>query len=280
MAVMNELARMRKSAFLCLGVIAVLSACSPRISDGFYEASFDAADPNGWRPQLILEVADGEILRVDYDEFDIGGRSKKRDGHFHGGFNDEASMPRTVFSRIEGYIRAGESLEELGRFEASSYAETLLTAIREASALGAEGGELESGGTVEIRSVEPLEMAMVLPMNATYVIREFDADPWGFTAELQLSYENGVVSAASYEETNNRGESKAEADGLLSQMRGASGGDWVDARDALVQSIVERGPDAELSDLDAVSGATQLYDRFRMLTLRVDAFRTTQKGDR
>ena len=62
--------------------VAVLAGCGSKeegMKDGKYEVEAAAADKNGYKSTLTLEVKDGKIVAADYDEISTEGASKQSD---------------------------------------------------------------------------------------------------------------------------------------------------------------------------------------------------------
>ncbi len=94
--------------------------------------------------------------------------------------------------------------------------------------------------------------------DGTWTAKESKADQRGYVAEIRLTVKGGVVTKAEYNEAA-KGKSKWNDKSYNDAMKKMAGISWVDAVNALYKSMLEKQDPAKV---DAVSGATELHERF------------------
>lgn len=70
--------------------------------DGTYTAEGDAFDEHGWKPIITVEVKDGKITSVDYDEVNEEGTSKETDEEYNTNMKEHSGIgPAEAFPQLE-----------------------------------------------------------------------------------------------------------------------------------------------------------------------------------
>ena len=89
--------------------VAVLAGCGSKeegMKDGKYEVEAAAADKNGYKSTLTLEVKDGKIVAADYDEISTEGASKQSDAEYNKKMKEfgKVTNPEEAFPALEKAI--------------------------------------------------------------------------------------------------------------------------------------------------------------------------------
>ncbi|HOQ16671.1 MAG: FMN-binding protein [Epulopiscium sp.] len=114
---------MKKIILMCLSLalaVSVLSACNTgkqaedggdttggtqtevSYKDGSYKAEADSFDEHGWKPVITIEVKDGKISSVDYDEVNEAGASKETDEEYNKNMKDKVGLgPAEAIPQLE-----------------------------------------------------------------------------------------------------------------------------------------------------------------------------------
>lgn len=96
--------------------VAVLAGCGSKeeaMKDGKYEVEVAAADDHGYKPTLSLEVKDGKIASVNYDEISTEGVSKRTDAEYNKKMKDfgKVTNPEEAFPALEKAVVEKQSAE-------------------------------------------------------------------------------------------------------------------------------------------------------------------------
>ena len=96
--------------------VAVLAGCGSKeegMKDGKYEVEAAAADKNGYKSTLTLEVKDGKIVAADYDEISTEGASKQSDAEYNKKMKEfgKVTNPEEAFPALEKAIVEKQSAE-------------------------------------------------------------------------------------------------------------------------------------------------------------------------
>ncbi|HOA82323.1 MAG TPA: FMN-binding protein [Defluviitaleaceae bacterium] len=70
--------------------------------DGTYTAEGDDFDDHGWKPVISIEVKDGKITTVDYDEVNENGDSKETNEEYNQNMKDKSGIgPAEAIPQLE-----------------------------------------------------------------------------------------------------------------------------------------------------------------------------------
>ncbi len=227
------------------------AAADTEFVDGTYTAAYDYADSRGWRAFLQINVDGGVITDVDFDYVNADGTRKSEDEGYNqrwqGALEEDIDMniARDTFAEqlidrqsvpidvVSGATGSSELMNELG--------DAALERARE-------------GNT---------ELAIV-PYDLT-VTAEDEEDERGWTARVELSFEDGELVAVDYDEVeyDDDGEivnRKSEDEAYAERWEGADGISQMEAFPELEQRLLDAGGNPD--EVDQVTGATGSWARF------------------
>jgi major membrane immunogen (membrane-anchored lipoprotein) len=98
--------------------------------------------------------------------------------------------------------------------------------------------------------------------DGTYSAKEAAADKHGYIAEIKIVVKGGAVTKIDYDESKGGKSSKWKDTVYNANMKKISGVAWVDAVKILEASLTKKG---DAATVDAVTGATDLSDRFKAI---------------
>ena len=84
--------------------VSVLAGCGSdsKLTDGKYEVESKAADERGYKSSLTMEVKDGKIATVNYDEVKEDGTGKKADADYNAQMKEiMKTNPQEAFKALE-----------------------------------------------------------------------------------------------------------------------------------------------------------------------------------
>ena len=97
--------------------VSVLAGCgskndSSALKDGKYEVESKAANDQGYKSTLTMEVKDGKISSVNYDELSDQGTSKKSDEAYNSKMKEiKGTNPSEAFPALEADLLKKQSAE-------------------------------------------------------------------------------------------------------------------------------------------------------------------------
>ena len=94
--------------------VAVLAGCGSKsdLKDGKYEVESKAADERGYKSSLTMEVKDGKITEVSYDEVKEDGTGKKGDTEYNTTMKGiKGTNPAEAFPALEKAVVEKQSAE-------------------------------------------------------------------------------------------------------------------------------------------------------------------------
>lgn len=75
----------------------------------------DERDERGWQAQIVITIENGDIVAVDYDEFDEDGMRKSLDEEYAERWADQDPdmHPALAFKQLEAQLVDGDAVEEI-----------------------------------------------------------------------------------------------------------------------------------------------------------------------
>ena len=226
------------------------AAADAEFVDGTYTAAYDYADARGWRAFLQIQVDGGVISDVDFDYVNADGVRKSEDE----GYNRR--WQGALDEDIDMNIARDRFAEQL--IERRAVPIDVVTGATGSSELMNELGE----SVLERARAGNTELAIV-PYDLT-VTAEDEVDQRGWTARVELTFEDGELVSVDYDEVeyedgeivNRKSEDQAYAD----RWEGADGISQMEAFPELEQRLLDAGGNPD--DVDQVTGATGSWARF------------------
>ena len=238
-------------------------------ADGIFVATYDFASQEGWRPFIQIEVKSGIVRRVCFDAVAVDGRRMLDDDYYVESHRLETgSDVRELIETLRDCL-----IERQLVLLTACAPETEWTAYFAQLAEAALGAARDSeSGRTGSRAVTI--QAPPLSMIGPYLVTD-EPDELGWSAELLVTFADGVVSGADYRETrvDQYGETaiKLEETDYLGHYTDATGVDLIEAVQTLLGQLRSG---ATPDEIDAVAGATLTSERFIDLARRVFALRT------
>jgi major membrane immunogen (membrane-anchored lipoprotein) len=245
---------MKRSAFFLVALALTFMSCDSEpektrsttvYEDGIYQVVYDHFDNRGWKPEMEILVRGGIIVSATYDYINAAGEYKSQDAGYA-----EAMKGRSGTTPQES---ANELISQMVDLN-SADVDTVTGATHSSDTFRVMGqaglAKAEEGDT----------SITVLYMNDTYTASD-DADERGYSAEIAITFEDGVITKVEYTEKNEDG-SKWDDEGYNTAMKDASGVSWVEAATILQEALVSS---QNIFGLDTITGATGLSDRFTNL---------------
>jgi major membrane immunogen (membrane-anchored lipoprotein) len=237
--------------------------------DGVYIASNDYTSQEEWRPYLQIDIRRGLIHSVCFDAVSPRGVRLTQDERFlevtrlHGGLD----LARLV-GEMSDCLIASQRLPVTDCMPGTEWTtyfsqltETILTTAR-----------LDPQPDQATRRASRLELPPI-SMPGPYFVTD-EPDELGWRGELVVTYADGAVVAAQYQETrlgyDGTRTVKVEDESFLQRYADRTGVNHAEVVDALVAGLVDGS-----SNADAVTGATLTATRFRRLVEKVQQQRTT-----
>jgi major membrane immunogen (membrane-anchored lipoprotein) len=246
---------MKPSAFLITALaLAVLSCGDPQpvktrsttaYPDGLYQVTYDHFSNRGWKPEMTIQIRGGVVVSATYDYSNPAGEYKSQDAQ---------------------YAEAMKAESDISPAEASN---TLISQMVELNSADVDivTGATSSSKTFQIMGTAGLAKAeagdssiTILFMNDTYTASD-EADERGYSAEIAITFEEGLITQVDYEEKSDEGSKWDNAD-YNNRMKSASGVSWIEAATSLQDTLVET---QNVFGLDTITGATALSERFSEL---------------
>lgn len=91
---------------------------------------------------------------------------------------------------------------------------------------------------------------------------ETDPDERGWTAQIEITVQDGQISEVNFDEVNEEGTSKTEDEEYSQNMKAESGVAPAEAYEQLEEQLIEL---QNIEEIDAVTGATSTTERFKEL---------------
>jgi len=249
--------------FLYAGIVAVvllsLVMCgttgAPGVADGVLVDGLhyaeDEADQRGWIGTLWVEVQDGEIVDVSYEEIqrtDAGIVSKMADEEYAKRWYDQQGVNQ---------LEAFPAYEEQFKLTTDPKVDALTNATGSANRFSALAARVLEGEFATTKLSDGVHYA------------EDEADQRGWIGTLEVTARNGRIVSVSYDEVQNT------ADGVVSKMEDAGYAERWYAAQGVNQLIAFPRFEAQLrvvgeaENVDAVTNATGSANRFRSLAAEI-----------
>ena len=94
--------------------VSVLAGCGSdsKLKDGKYDVESKAADERGYKSNFSMEVKDGKIVTVNYDEVKEDGTGKKSDADYNAQMKEIMNTnPQEAFKTLEDAVVEKQSAE-------------------------------------------------------------------------------------------------------------------------------------------------------------------------
>lgn len=242
---------MRNTLAMLLFLTFFLFSCSGEteidsvFKDGVYTAEFDHFDSHGWKAVLELKIDEGRIVSALYDYKNRAGDLKRNNEWYADTMKAKSGVtPAEAAVELERQLIESQSTSIDGVSGATHSSHTFIDMVK-VLLVHAEKGDLQKK---VFQSYDKVKQA------------KDDPDSRGYTAELFLGFNNEKLETVYYNEVNSSGVGKLGNDNYNSMMAEKSGIRWDDALSEIIADYKENG-----APVDAVSGATGLYQRFNAL---------------
>lgn len=103
-----------------LAAVLILAGCPAPETDALADVpsvvrASDERDERGWQAQIVITIENGDIVAVDYDEFDEEGMRKSLDeGYAERWADQDPDMhPALAFKQLEAQLVDGDAVEEV-----------------------------------------------------------------------------------------------------------------------------------------------------------------------
>jgi len=225
------------------------------LKDGTYFGTYETLDAHGWQPFLQFTVQGGKITSATFDYINGSGELKTNDQ----GYKDRMEP-------VSGTYPAEYSKELQNRF-----------LKKQSAPVDTVTGATSSSGNFNNLAQPLLEKAkkgdtsnLILPMNETYTAEDQPDEHGGWIGHIEVTFKDGKISNVSYDEVK-------KEDGKIT-ARKSEDKDYAErfsAKSGITQDKVYQQLAAQLqekqdvSQIDAVSGATGSSDRFIALAKKV-----------
>ena len=240
-------------------VLALLAGCSvgepdpealldssgrARYADGTFAVAYDYASQDGWRPFIQLAVRSGVVRNVCFDAVAIDGRRMLADDFYVESYRLATGIQlRELITTLADCLLQNQQIST-GSCAPETEWSTYFTALaRTALAASAES---ETGRT----GTRPVESLMeALSMAGPYTVTD-QPDELGWVAELAVTFRNGRIESARYNETrvDHDGQTavKIEQEEYLSRYQDVIGTDYAEVVQSLLNQLSAGDPPDQL----------------------------------
>jgi len=217
-------------------------------TDGSYSAVYDAFDSHGWKPQMTMEVKNGKITSADFDYVNKSGQLKSED--------------QAYAERMTSITKKDVTPKEAGEEMAKQLKKAQVGPVDGISGATSSADDFNALAAALIKNAKAGKTAeVVLPMNDTYKVSD-EADERGYTATIAVTYKDGKIASVEFDEENEEMVGKEGNEDYNSRMADKSGISWDEAQAQLIEQLKKTG---NPEDVDTVTGATSLSERFKAL---------------
>ncbi|MBD3948673.1 FMN-binding protein [Tuanshanicoccus lijuaniae] len=204
-------------------------------------------DERGWAVKHTIEVKDGKITSSDFDYYNEAGDRKTEDEEYNKKMEEKSGI-----SSKDAIAKLNDALVESQKSDVEVVSGATHTAenfVKSAAALIAKA---EKGDTEESNFEE---MAL---MDGEYKL-ESNADERGWAHSFTIVVKDGKVTESKYDMVDKDGKLKSENEEYNKAMKDKTGSSFAEAVEAYNKGLVEK---QNVSDVEAVSGATSTHDSF------------------
>lgn len=242
-------------------VLAILAGCSApakeepaeapaeaMYQDGIYTATYSHLDNHGWRPEVVVTIADGKIESAMMDYYKPDGSKKSEDEAYSATMEGKSGItPKAAYEQMNERLVASQDIEAVETVTGATSSTKFFGVLAKAALENAKTGTAD---------------VAVLPMNGVYSAENPEFDERGWKARIEITFEDDKITSVAYSEFNAEGVQKFEDEAYNAKMLEASGTNPKTAYPILEASLVET---QDVEKVDTVSGATHAADSFKAL---------------
>ncbi|NLM13775.1 MAG: FMN-binding protein [Epulopiscium sp.] len=214
------------------------------LADGTYKAEGDAFDDHGWKPIITLEVKDGKIVAVDYDEINEEGTLKETNEEYNNNMKAKVNIgPAEAFPQLEQALIEKQDVDAVDTVTGATHgSESFKEMVKKALAAGPVAAD--AAGALK---------------DGTYTA-EGEADERGWKPVITIEVKDGKIAAVDYDEVNEEGASKQADEDYNKRMKEKVNIGPAEAFPQLEAALVEK---QDVDAVDAVTGATHGSESFK-----------------
>ncbi|MDK2788499.1 MAG: hypothetical protein PWP07_1744 [Epulopiscium sp.] len=214
------------------------------LADGTYKAEGDAFDDHGWKPIITLEVKDGKIVAVDYDEINEEGTLKETNEEYNNNMKAKVNIgPAEAFPQLEQALIEKQDVDAVDTVTGATHgSESFKEMVKKALAAGPVAAD--AAGALK---------------DGTYTA-EGEYDERGWKPVITIEVKDGKIAAVDYDEVNEEGASKQADEDYNKRMKEKVNIGPAEAFPQLEAALVEK---QDVDAVDAVTGATHGSESFK-----------------
>ncbi len=209
--------------------------------NGTHAAELDA-DERGWKAAVEIVVENGNIISVDFDEYNEEGARKSED---------------------EAYAERMEPAAGITPAAAYEFLQESLLDTQDITTIDAATGATSS--TEKFQKVVKMALGLEIAQEGLtdgVFTAETEADERGWKAVLEITVENGQIVAVDFDEVNEEDARKSEDEAYAERMSAATDITPAEAYEALEQALLDN---QDIEAVETVTGATSSTEKFQKL---------------
>ena len=215
------------------------------LADGTYKAEGDAFDDHGWKPIITLEVKDGKIVAVDYDEINEEGTLKETNEDYNARMKEKTNIgPAEAFPQLEQALIEKQDVDAVDTVTGATHgSDSFKEMVKKALAAGPVAAD--ASGALK---------------DGTYTAEGDAFDDHGWKPIITIEVKDGKIAAVDYNEINEEGTLKETDEAYNKNMKAKVNIGPAEAFPQLEQALIEK---QDVDAVDVVTGATHGSESFK-----------------
>ena len=235
------------------------------LQDGTYSLKQVEPDDHGWRVEMTIKVEDGKIVESNFDYVNAEGQLKSEDEGYQEAMSDKVGIgPKEFIPELnEALVETQNPMD----VEVVSGATSSWESFRTYAQMLVQAAQNGDTATIEVNPNAPLQ-------DGEYSLKELNPDAHGWSVLINMTVEDGKITAVDWDYVNTEGTLKSEDEGYQEAMSDKVGIGPKEFTPQLANALVEA---QSVNGIEVVSGATSSTYTFKMYAAQL--IHAAQNGD-
>lgn len=235
------------------------------MQDGTYTLEETDFDDNGWKVFMEMTVEDGKITSSNYNYEDADGQLKTEDEEYQEMMKDNSGVgPQEFVKQLNEGLVATQDAQLVDIVTGATHSSEVFVNYAQQLIQAAQNGHTE---TITIDNMAALQ-------DGAYSLAEKNIGSTGWKVIMDITVEDGKITAADYNYLNAEDQLKTDDDEYQELMKDQSGTGPQDYIPALNENLIQT---QDAADVDIVTGATHSAEVFKLYAAQL--INAAQKGE-